>query len=63
MNEAKEPRNQPQFDNYWENPVTLGPFTFHIWRDDPKHLGFYFQNINSVQSFQLIKYFPWFQIH
>lgn len=42
MTEAREPQNQPQFDNYEKNPVTLGPFTSHIWRDDPKHLGFIF---------------------
>lgn len=40
MTEAKEPQNQPQFDSYKKNHVTLGPFTSHIWRDDPKHIGF-----------------------
>lgn len=42
MIKAKEPQNQLQFDNYKKNPVTLGPFTSHLWRDDPKHLCFLF---------------------
>jgi len=40
MNKAKELQNQPQFDNYRKCPVALGPYTSHIWRDDPKHLCF-----------------------
>ena len=38
--QAKETQNQIQFDNYNVSPVTLGPYTSHIWRTDPKHLGF-----------------------
>lgn len=37
---AKEVQNQIQFDNYEKDPVILGPYTTHIWNDDPKHLGF-----------------------
>jgi 2-polyprenyl-3-methyl-5-hydroxy-6-metoxy-1,4-benzoquinol methylase len=37
---AKEAQNQEQFDNYDELPATLGPYTTHIWNQDPRHLGF-----------------------
>lgn len=38
---AKEPQNQSQLDTYRQSgPVRLGPWTSHIWRSDPKHLGF-----------------------
>lgn len=36
-----ESQNQSQIDQYRElGPSTLGPWTSHIWRDDPKHLCF-----------------------
>lgn len=39
--EAKEPQNQKQFDNYFEKGgAQLGPYTTHIWKEDPRHLGF-----------------------
>lgn len=38
---TKEPQNQAQIDFYQEKgPVQLGPWTSHIWRSDPRHLGF-----------------------
>lgn len=38
---AKEKQNQVQFDRYYkEGGVCLGPYTSHIWRHDPRHLGF-----------------------
>jgi len=37
---AKEAQNQIQFDNYSKEPVTLGPYTTHIWKNDPRHLCF-----------------------
>jgi len=38
---ANEPQNQIQFDTYYsQGGVVLGPYTSHIWRHDPKHLGF-----------------------
>lgn len=38
---AHEDQNQVQFDSYYERGgVVLGPYTSHIWRTDPKHLGF-----------------------
>ncbi len=38
---AKEPQNQIQIDAYREKgPVQLGPWTSHLWRSDPRHLGF-----------------------
>jgi len=37
---SKEMQNQIQFDNYKQEPVQLGPYTSHIWKNDPKHLGF-----------------------
>lgn len=38
---TKEPQNQAQYDAYLERgPATLGPWTSHIWRNDPRHLGF-----------------------
>ena len=41
MDIAKEPQNQSQFNTYEKfGGVRLGPYTSHIWRDDPKHLSF-----------------------
>ena len=38
---AKEAQNQVQLDTYEERgAVRLGPWTRHIWRTDPRHLGF-----------------------
>jgi 2-polyprenyl-3-methyl-5-hydroxy-6-metoxy-1,4-benzoquinol methylase len=37
---AKEPQNQIQFENYRVNAASLGPYTTHIWRTDPRHLLF-----------------------
>ncbi|MBI5741880.1 MAG: class I SAM-dependent methyltransferase [Nitrospirae bacterium] len=38
---TKEPQNQEQIDTYAEDgPVRLGPWSSHIWRSDPRHLGF-----------------------
>ncbi len=38
---TKEHQNQAQFDVYLNNgPVELGPWASHIWRTDPRHLGF-----------------------
>jgi 2-polyprenyl-3-methyl-5-hydroxy-6-metoxy-1,4-benzoquinol methylase len=38
---AKEPQNQAQLDTYAaQGPAKLGPWTSHIWRSDPRHLGF-----------------------
>ncbi len=38
---ANEPQNQIQFDNYnSRGGVVLGPYTSHIWRNDPRHLCF-----------------------
>ena len=37
---AKEPQNQIQFDNYMKAPAQLGSYTTHIWKTDPRHLGF-----------------------
>jgi 2-polyprenyl-3-methyl-5-hydroxy-6-metoxy-1,4-benzoquinol methylase len=39
--ETKEAQNQSQIDAYDQmGPVTLGPWTSHIWRSDPRHLCF-----------------------
>lgn len=37
---AKEAQNQIQFDRYATSAGTLGPYTTHIWNQDPRHLGF-----------------------
>ncbi len=38
---TKEVQNQSQVDEFSRvGPVTLGPWTSHIWRTDPRHLGF-----------------------
>jgi len=37
---AKEIQNQVQFDNYLKDPVQFGPYTSHIWKNDPRHLSF-----------------------
>jgi cyclopropane fatty-acyl-phospholipid synthase-like methyltransferase len=39
--QTREPQNQSQWDKYQEKgPVQLGPWISHIWRTDPRHLGF-----------------------
>jgi len=36
-----ESQNQNQIDTYYHRgPVAMGPWTSHIWRSDPRHLGF-----------------------
>lgn len=36
-----ESQNQSQIDTYDEKgPAEMGPWTSHIWRSDPRHLGF-----------------------
>ena len=38
---TKELQNQSQMDSYSQRgPATMGPWTSHIWRSDPRHLGF-----------------------
>lgn len=38
---AKEIQNESQFIDYQtQGGVSLGPYTSHIWRTDPRHLGF-----------------------
>jgi len=37
---AKEAQNQVQFDDYAKGAVHLGPYSSHIWKTDPRHLGF-----------------------
>ena len=38
---TKEFQNQEQIDDYQRmGPATMGPWTSHIWRTDPRHLGF-----------------------
>ena len=39
--ETREAQNQPQIDTYRAaGPATMGPWTSHIWRSDPRHLAF-----------------------
>ncbi len=39
--ETKEFQNQSQVDDFHRlGPATMGPWTSHIWRSDPRHLGF-----------------------
>ena len=43
MSEAKtkEPQNQEQIEDFKRlGPATLGPWTSHIWRQDPRHMCF-----------------------
>ena len=43
MKKTKEKQNQSQVDDYKNiGPYTLGPWTSHIMRHDPKHLAFLF---------------------
>lgn len=38
---TKEPQNQSQIDDFRHlGPAMMGPWTSHIWRNDPRHLGF-----------------------
>lgn len=38
---TKEFQNQSQVDDFQRmGPATMGPWTSHIWRTDPRHLGF-----------------------
>lgn len=40
-NTARELQNQSQIDTYLQKgPATMGPWTSHIWRTDPRHLSF-----------------------
>ncbi|PIS02132.1 MAG: hypothetical protein COT85_07060 [Chlamydiae bacterium CG10_big_fil_rev_8_21_14_0_10_42_34] len=40
---AKEAQNQTQFDTYnSQGGVVMGPYTSHIWRNDPRHMCFLF---------------------
>jgi 2-polyprenyl-3-methyl-5-hydroxy-6-metoxy-1,4-benzoquinol methylase len=39
--ETKELQNQSQIDDFLRlGPAKMGPWTSHIWRSDPRHLGF-----------------------
>lgn len=39
--ETKEVQNSSQIENYRHlGPATMGPWASHIWRTDPRHLGF-----------------------
>lgn len=39
--QTKEPQNQSQIEEYKRlGPSTLGPWTSHIWRHDPRHMCF-----------------------
>ena len=39
--ETKEFQNQSQIDDFYRiGPSQMGPWTSHIWRSDPRHLGF-----------------------
>ena len=39
--ETKEAQNQSQIDDFRNlGPATMGPWTSHIWRHDPRHIGF-----------------------
>ncbi|MDY6834684.1 MAG: class I SAM-dependent methyltransferase [Chloroflexota bacterium] len=41
VTKTQEPQNQVQYDTYVEKgPVQMGPWSTHIFRTDPKHLGF-----------------------
>ena len=38
---TKEPQNRSQIEDYRDlGPVTMGPWTSHIWRQDPRHMCF-----------------------
>lgn len=40
-NITKEAQNQSQIDAFTKRgPATMGPWASHIWRGDPRHLGF-----------------------
>ncbi len=39
--QTKEPQNQSQIEDFERlGPATLGPWTSHIWRQDPRHMCF-----------------------
>lgn len=50
MIKALEAQNQIQFDNYRRSPVILGPFSGHMWKIDPKHMGFVFARYKFVSK-------------
>lgn len=38
---ARESQNQSQIESYVDKgPVQMGPWSSHIWRNDPRHIGF-----------------------
>ncbi len=45
---AKETQNQRIFDLYKSDPITLGPYSSYMWRQDPRHLGFLFARYKFV---------------
>jgi 2-polyprenyl-3-methyl-5-hydroxy-6-metoxy-1,4-benzoquinol methylase len=50
---AFEPQNQIQFDTYdKKGGVTLGPYSSHIYRNDPRHLSFLLARYKFVSQMQ-----------
>jgi len=53
---TKETQNQSQIDNYNNlGPSTMGPWTSHIWRSDPRHLVFLLSRYKFVSKMLLGK--------
>jgi len=49
--QAKEAQNQIQFDHYEKlGGCVLGPYTSHIWRNDPRHMCFLFSRYKFVSK-------------
>lgn len=40
VRKSKERQNQIQFDSHRIDPIAMGPYASHIWKSDPRHLGF-----------------------
>jgi 2-polyprenyl-3-methyl-5-hydroxy-6-metoxy-1,4-benzoquinol methylase len=48
---TKEPQNQSQIEDYHRlGPATMGPWTSHIWREDPRHMCFLMSRYKFVSK-------------
>ena len=48
---TKEPQNQSQIEDYRRlGPAKMGPWTSHIWREDPRHMCFLMSRYKFVSK-------------
>ena len=48
---TKEPQNQSQIEDYRRlGPAAMGPWSSHIWREDPSHMSFLMSRYKFVSK-------------